>query len=290
MVPSGLFCGCPATPIILGMLGPWMSASRSPTVAPIWARVIDRLTAMVDFPTPPLPLATAITCSLLRSDNSIGSSPYCFMSPATLSSLPCLTGRERAQVVRIVETGQDSPLLVHIQFRERGRRHGKLPVRLGLQTEGKAEEELQSATVGHESDGLIWSGFSKTGIDLPDALCHLQQRFTTWWGAVQLIPFPGSQALGILLLDLVVRQTFPASKGHLPQARFGMDMQGMQRRNRLGRLPGALQVAGIECVQGLDPQPLGQRGHLSPAMRAQRDIGLPLKAPLRRPGCSRMSY
>jgi hypothetical protein len=107
-------------------------------------------------------------------------------------------------MVRIVETGQDSPLLVNAQLREGGRRHGKLPVRLGLQTESEAEEELQGATMGHESDGLIWLGFSKPGIDLPDALCHLQQRFTTWWGAVKLIPFPGGQALGIPLLDLVI--------------------------------------------------------------------------------------
>jgi len=159
-----------------------------------------------------------------------------------------------------------------------------------LQTEGKAEEELQRATMGYESNGLVRPGFSKTGIDLHDALCHLQQRFTTWWGAVQLIPFPGGQALSIPLLYLVIYQTFPAAKGHLPQARFGMDLQGMARRNRLGRFPGALQVAGIERVQRLGPQPLGQCGHLSPAMRAQGDIGLPLKAPLRRPGCGCMSY
>ena len=59
---------------------------------------------------------------------------------------------------------------------------------------------------------------------------------------------PSSQALGILLLNLGIRQTFPASKGHLPQTRFGVNMQGMRRRHRLGCLPGALQVAGIEHV------------------------------------------
>jgi len=102
--------------------------------------------------------------------------------------------------------------------------------------------------MGYEPDGLIWLGCSKAGIDLPDALCHLQQRFATWWGVVQLIPFPGGQALGILLLDLVIYQTFPAPKGYLPQARFRMNLQGMLRCNRLGRFPGALQVAGIERV------------------------------------------
>ena len=37
-----------------------MSASRMPTLAPSWASARPRLTATVDFPTPPLPDATAI--------------------------------------------------------------------------------------------------------------------------------------------------------------------------------------------------------------------------------------
>ena len=39
-----------------------MSASRSPTRWPSWARATARLAATVDLPTPPLPLATATTC------------------------------------------------------------------------------------------------------------------------------------------------------------------------------------------------------------------------------------
>ena len=38
-----------------------MSASATPTLYPLRARVMARFTATIDFPTPPLPLATAIT-------------------------------------------------------------------------------------------------------------------------------------------------------------------------------------------------------------------------------------
>jgi hypothetical protein len=107
---------------------------------------------------------------------------------------------------------------------------------------------------------------------------------------VELITLPGGQALGILLLNLGIRQTFPTSKGHLPQAGFGMDIQGLRCRNRPGGLPGALQIAGIEHVQRLGRKPLGQRGRLAPAVRTQRDIDLPLKTPLRRPGCGGVAY
>jgi hypothetical protein len=58
-------------------------------------------------------------------------------------------------VVRIVETGQDRPLLVDPQLREGGRRHGELPVGQGWQTESEAEEELQGATMGHEPNRLV---------------------------------------------------------------------------------------------------------------------------------------
>eukprot|EP00955_Chlamydomonas_euryale_P045534 353182-Chlamydomonas_euryale.AAC.26 len=48
--------------IMTGRLGPYTSASKMPTLAPIWARVYARLTAVVDFPTPPLQLDTATMC------------------------------------------------------------------------------------------------------------------------------------------------------------------------------------------------------------------------------------
>ena len=53
--------GWPDTPSIIGMLGPVMSASRSPTAAPAWASATARLTLTVLLPTPPLPDATAMT-------------------------------------------------------------------------------------------------------------------------------------------------------------------------------------------------------------------------------------
>ncbi len=37
-----------------------MSASKRPTLAPVFARDIARLTETVVFPTPPIPLATAM--------------------------------------------------------------------------------------------------------------------------------------------------------------------------------------------------------------------------------------
>src|SRR3989454_3767387 len=49
-----------STPIIIGTLGPYTSASRSPTFAPCRTRPTARLTATVVLPTPPLPLLTAM--------------------------------------------------------------------------------------------------------------------------------------------------------------------------------------------------------------------------------------
>src|SRR6266705_779822 len=49
-------------PVMTGTEGPRMSASSSPTVAPLWRSAAARLTATVDLPTPPLPDATAIVC------------------------------------------------------------------------------------------------------------------------------------------------------------------------------------------------------------------------------------
>src|SRR5665647_1020052 len=48
-------------PSIWGILGPQMSASSRPTLAPNWARARASPTETVDLPTPPLPLATAMT-------------------------------------------------------------------------------------------------------------------------------------------------------------------------------------------------------------------------------------
>src|SRR3569623_720233 len=47
-------------PIIIGMLGPYTSASMSPTRSPCFARATARFTDTVDLPTPPLPLEIAM--------------------------------------------------------------------------------------------------------------------------------------------------------------------------------------------------------------------------------------
>jgi hypothetical protein len=52
--------GCPFRLSILGMQGPWMSASRTPTLLPKRARLMARLAVTVLLPTPPLPLIIAI--------------------------------------------------------------------------------------------------------------------------------------------------------------------------------------------------------------------------------------
>src|SRR5215204_1030306 len=59
-----------------------MSASISPTAAPRARRASARLAATVDLPTPPLPLATAITCRMPGSDTfDCGPGPW-----------PCMRG------------------------------------------------------------------------------------------------------------------------------------------------------------------------------------------------------
>ena len=45
-----------------GMFGPYMSASTSPTLAPVSRSARARFTATVDFPTPPFPEDTAMVC------------------------------------------------------------------------------------------------------------------------------------------------------------------------------------------------------------------------------------
>ena len=60
---SFLFCWSglrSCTPSMVGWLGPYRSASSTPTRAPILAIAVARLAVVVDLPTPPLPDATAI--------------------------------------------------------------------------------------------------------------------------------------------------------------------------------------------------------------------------------------
>ena len=54
----------PSISNIVGMEGPYISASKTPTLQPILARVTARLAVTVDFPTPPLPEEIAIIESI----------------------------------------------------------------------------------------------------------------------------------------------------------------------------------------------------------------------------------
>ena len=54
--------GRPRAPIMRGMLGPYTSTSTIPTEAPSAWSPSARLTATVDFPTPPFPEDTAMVC------------------------------------------------------------------------------------------------------------------------------------------------------------------------------------------------------------------------------------
>jgi len=60
--PSLDVTDCPGTPNILGILGPYMSASNKPTFDPFFDKAIARLLLTVDLPTPPLPDAMAMIC------------------------------------------------------------------------------------------------------------------------------------------------------------------------------------------------------------------------------------
>ncbi len=66
-MPRGLAEGCPCKPNILGMLGPVMSASSTPTLWPSRRRATASRLVTRDLPTPPLPLITATTCLTLLS-------------------------------------------------------------------------------------------------------------------------------------------------------------------------------------------------------------------------------
>ena len=71
---SRVTSGGPFKFIILGILGPNKSASSNPTESPFNDSPRAILTDVVDFPTPPLPDATAITC-LTPGIGSLGGSP-----------------------------------------------------------------------------------------------------------------------------------------------------------------------------------------------------------------------
>ena len=103
-------------PIISGMLGPVMSASRSPTLAPSIASATARFTDTVLLPTPPLPEATAMM--FLTPGTSAGAAP----AVARRTIAPQVTV-DRAARPSAAELGVD--VLLDLVL-ERARRRGQL--------------------------------------------------------------------------------------------------------------------------------------------------------------------
>ena len=76
-------------PIIVGMFGPVISASSSPTRAPSFAMATARFAATVDLPTPPLLLAMAM---MLRTPSTAcGPAVRCCATFASIVTLACVT-------------------------------------------------------------------------------------------------------------------------------------------------------------------------------------------------------
>ncbi len=57
--------GLPCSPSSVGMVGPYTSASISPTFAPQRTRARAKFALTVDLPTPPLPLAIGMMCLIV---------------------------------------------------------------------------------------------------------------------------------------------------------------------------------------------------------------------------------
>src|SRR5690606_8102266 len=77
-IPSSLTLGLSdSSPKIVGIVGPWISQSRSPTLCPRRANPAARFAAIVLFPTPPSPLIIIILRLMrLRLTTIFGSSGF----------------------------------------------------------------------------------------------------------------------------------------------------------------------------------------------------------------------
>ena len=80
-----------------GTLGPYTSASRSPTLAPEAARDAARLAATVLLPTPPLPLATAMKLVTWETPRGFCGRGASDMEAEGLSGDPAAEARFRSQ-------------------------------------------------------------------------------------------------------------------------------------------------------------------------------------------------
>jgi len=81
MMPAGPMNGVLWIPNILGMLGPVMSASSTPTGWPSCRRATASRALTSDLPTPPLPLMTATTCRMWLKPSAV---PDCPIRPSPI--------------------------------------------------------------------------------------------------------------------------------------------------------------------------------------------------------------
>src|SRR6476646_7810479 len=120
-------------PIIIGMFGPYTSASMRPTLAPVKASAQARFAATVDLPTPPFPLLMAMTC----------------LTPGIRVSLPWGCWAEECSSAMAVLL----PLLLHHKRWTSGKKMGPLTLAgsLGRTVLLRQDGGIQPAQVGGQS-------------------------------------------------------------------------------------------------------------------------------------------
>ena len=120
-----------------------MSPSSRPTFAPVWASAMARLAATVDFPTPPLPEPTAMTCATPGS--------------ARRSAVGSLGWRMREVVVslrsRTPGTRQDGP--AHVALDLPAQRAGRGGEHQGEGDLAVLDHEILDHAQGHEVTAQI---------------------------------------------------------------------------------------------------------------------------------------
>ena len=152
---------------IVGRLGPYTSASKSPTPrAPIWSSVKARLTATVDFPTPPLQEETAMTW---RTRESPPGRPSTSPFPPPLSPSPSTEGgtaREGCRGSELIDT-ETPPAPPATQgssptTRAASARNCSLIGQAGVVSRSSNEtEDAPSLSAAKGGEGEIWSLLTK---------------------------------------------------------------------------------------------------------------------------------
>lgn len=105
IVPSSLQVALPERPKDLGIDGPVISASRMAVLRPDWRALTARSEVTSDFPTPPLPLTTAITFFTFYY--------YHFLSSVVLF-FRCSQNRSLNSYVNMLRSLDNPPVLIII--------------------------------------------------------------------------------------------------------------------------------------------------------------------------------